>query len=45
MKIFEFDNVSRGYGAGDVLSRISFRVDRGEVIRLRWNRCFEVCPE
>ena len=34
MKIFEFDNVSRGYGSGDVLSRISFGVDRGEVIGL-----------
>ncbi len=34
MKILEFDNVSRGYGAGDVLSRISFGVDQGEVIGL-----------
>jgi len=34
MKVFEFDKVSRGYGAGDVLSRISFGVDRGEVIGL-----------
>ncbi len=34
MKIFEFDSVSRGYGSGDVLSRISFGVDRGEVIGL-----------
>jgi ABC-2 type transport system ATP-binding protein len=34
MKILEFDQVSRGYGAGDVLSRISFDVQKGEVIGL-----------
>jgi len=34
MKILEFDNVSRGYGAGDVLAKISFSVDKGEVIGL-----------
>ena len=34
MKILEFDNVSRGYGAGDILSRISFGVDQGEVLGL-----------
>jgi ABC-2 type transport system ATP-binding protein len=34
MKILEFDNVSRGYGAGDVLSKVSFSVDKGEVIGL-----------
>jgi len=34
MKILECDNVSRGYGAGDVLSKISFSVDKGEVIGL-----------
>jgi ABC-2 type transport system ATP-binding protein len=34
MKILEFDNVSRGYGGKDVLSRISFNVEKGEVIGL-----------
>jgi ABC-2 type transport system ATP-binding protein len=34
MNILEFDNVSRGYGSGDVLSRISFSVAKGEVIGL-----------
>jgi ABC-2 type transport system ATP-binding protein len=34
MKILEFDQVSRGYGAGDVLSRITFDVAPGEVIGL-----------
>ena len=34
MKILEFDNVSRGYGAGDVLAKFSFSVDKGEVIGL-----------
>jgi len=34
MNILQCDNVSRGYGGGDVLSRISFSVDQGEVIGL-----------
>jgi ABC-2 type transport system ATP-binding protein len=34
MKILEFDQVSRGYGAEDVLSRITFDVQPGEVIGL-----------
>jgi ABC-2 type transport system ATP-binding protein len=34
MKILEIDNVSRGYGGKDVLSRISFNVEQGEVIGL-----------
>jgi ABC-2 type transport system ATP-binding protein len=34
MKILEFDKVSRGYGVGDVLSRITFDVENGEVIGL-----------
>ena len=34
MKILEIDNVSRGYGGKDVLSRITFTVAQGEVIGL-----------
>ena len=32
MKVLEFENVSRGYGAEDVLKDMSFSVDQGQVI-------------
>ncbi len=34
MKILEFDKVSRGFGADDVLSQVTFSVHRAEIIAL-----------